>query len=147
MANWDPSYPTEKVDWYSEFIARHADISTSWLQQPRNRESAEHEYLEVRGMGLYTALGESDSTIVVAPLDDGSVCLWDISGARGRKGGILARSKCGMLSVDKDPQNGAGKRSKMISTGVTECVSVDSDRKRAYIAVQSGMVFISSHCS
>ena len=144
MANWDPSYPEEQVDWYSEFIARHADISTSWLQQPRSRESAEHEYLEVRGMGLYTPQGELDSTMVVAPLDDGSVCIWDISGTRGRKGSILARSRSGLLSVDAEPQNGAGKRSKMISTGVTECVSVDSSRKRAYIAVQSGMVFCSS---
>lgn len=145
LANWDPSYPTEKVDWYSEFIARHADISTSWLQQPRNRESAEHEYLEVRGMGLYTPQGESDSTLVVAPLDDGSVCIWDISGTHAQKGSILARSKSGLLSVDEGAQSGAVKRSKMICTGVTECISVDSARKRAYIAVQSGTITSSSH--
>jgi hypothetical protein len=139
MANWDPSYPTEKVYWYDEYIARNAPISTSWLQQPRNRESAEHEYLEVRGMGIYTPPGEADATLVVGPLDDGSVCLWDISGSRGRRGSIVARSKSGLISVDQAPQTGAGRRSKSINTGVTECVSVDSARKRAFFAVQSGM--------
>lgn len=140
IANWDPSYPNEKVQWYDEYIARNAPISTSWLQQPRNRESAEHEYLEVRGMGIYTPPGEENATLVVAPLEDGSVCLWDICGTRGRKGSIIARSKAGLLSVDPPPQTDTtGKRSKMISTGVTECVSVDSDRNRAFFAVQNGM--------
>lgn len=141
MANWDPSYPDEKVHWYDEYIARNAPISTFWLQQPRNRESAEHEYLEVRGMGLYTPAGEDDATLVVAPLDDGSVCVWDLSGTKGRKGGIIARSKSGLISVDPNSQDATGKRSKMINTGVTECVSVDSVRNRAYFAVQSGTSF------
>lgn len=138
MANWDPSYPEEKVQWYDEFIARNAPISTSWLQQPRNRESPEHEYLEVRGMGIYTPPGEEDATLVVGPLDDGSVCLWDITGTKGRKGSIIARSRSGLISADEAAQKGTGKRSKLISTGVTECVSVDSARKRAFFAVQHG---------
>jgi hypothetical protein len=139
MANWDPSYPEEKVQWYDEYIARNAPISISWLQQPRNRESPEHEYLEVRGMGIYTPPGEEDATLVVGPLDDGSVCLWDISGRKGRKGSIIARSKSGLISGDPASQIGTGKHSKLISTGVTECVSVDSSRKRAFFAVQHGM--------
>lgn len=120
MANWDPSYPDEKVNWYDEYIARHAPISTSWFQQPRNRESVMHEFLEVRGMALYTPPGEPGSALAVAPLDDGSLCLWDISGTKGRKGSIVARSKSGLLSVDPSPLPGTGPRSKMISTGVTE---------------------------
>jgi hypothetical protein len=134
MANWDPSYPNEKVNWYEEYIARNAPIKIGWLQQPRNRESAEHEHLEVRGMALYTPLGERDSTFAIAPLDDGSVCLWDITGREARQGSIVARSMSGILSSYSNESN---KRSKMISTGVTECVSVDSGRKRAYFAVQS----------
>jgi hypothetical protein len=141
-ANWDPSYPTEKPRWYDEYIHRNAPISTSWLQQPRHRESPEHGYLEVRGMGLYTPAGESDATLVVGPLDDGSVCVWDISGTLGTKGSIIARSKSGLLSVDPNPPTTTNKRSKMISTGVTECVSVDSGRKRAFFAVQSGTLFL-----
>lgn len=122
MANWDPSYPEEKVNWYDEYIARHAPISTSWFQQPRNRESnnAEKEYLEVRGLAIYTPPGKPEAALAVAPLDDGSLCLWDITGAVGKKGSIVARSKSGLLSVDPSPQSGRGLRSKMISTGVTE---------------------------
>jgi hypothetical protein len=138
MANWDPSYPEEKVQWYDEYIARTAPISTSWLQQPRNRESPEHEYLEVRGMGIYTPAGEEDATLVVGPLDDGSVCLWNISGTKGRKGSIVARSKSGLISANPVGQDGTGRRSKLISAGVTECVSVDSARRRAFFAVQHG---------
>jgi hypothetical protein len=138
LANWDPSYPDEKVHWYDEYVARNAPISTSWLQQPRNRESTEHEYMEIRGMGVYTQSGHSKSSVVVAPLDDGSICLWDINGSQGQKGSIIARSKSGLISVDPYPQSGPERRSKKISTGVTECVSIDSARKRAFFAVQSG---------
>jgi len=138
MANWDPSYPTEKVNWYDEYIARHAPISTSWMQQPRNRESPEHEYLEVRGLAIFTPAGEGGASLAVGPLDDGSVCLWDIKGTRGKKGSIVARSKSGLIAVDPSPQGPAGQRSKMINTGVTECVSVDHMRCKAYFAVQSG---------
>lgn len=138
-ANWDPVFPGEKISWYDEYIKRQAPISTSWLQQPRNRESPEREYLEVRGVALYTPPDDSDSTLVVAPLDDGSLCLWDVGGTKGRKGAIWQRSKPGILSVDPYPQAGPSRRSKMVSTGVTECISVDSLQKRAYVAVQSGM--------
>lgn len=146
MANWDPSYPSEKVNWYDEYIARHAPISTSWLQQPRIQQGAERGFLEVRGFALYTPQGESDSTLVVGPLDDGSVCIWDISRACPKQGRIIARSKSGLLSVDPEPQNGANKRSKMLNTDVTECVSVDNMLRRAYFAVQSGMSNLSRKC-
>ncbi|KAL3423470.1 F-box domain-containing protein [Phlyctema vagabunda] len=139
MANWDPSYPGEKVRWYDEYIARNAPISTSFFEQPRNRESAEHEYLEVRGMALYKPVGEVRSVFVVAPLDDGSVCLWDVCGTKGKKGSIVARSKAGILALDDQPSD-RSKRSKMISTGVTECITVDNALKRAFVAVQSGLI-------
>jgi hypothetical protein len=137
LANWDPSYPDEKVRWYDEYIARNAPISTNWLQQPCRRESPQHEYLEIRGMGLYTEQGESESTLVVAPLDDGSICIWDIAGTKGRKGSIISRSKSGILFPNELSTN-SPPNSHLISTGVTECVSVDSARKIAYVAVQNG---------
>jgi hypothetical protein len=143
LANWDPSYPGEKVRWYDEYIARNAPISTNWLQQPRRRESPQNEYLEIRGMGLYTEQGESESTFVVAPLDDGSICIWDIAGTKERKGSIISRSESGILFPNelstRSPTN-----SQLISTGVTECVSVDSARKIAYIAVKNGKWKLSS---
>jgi hypothetical protein len=137
LANWDPSYPGENVDWYSEFIHRSAPIAVSWLQQPRNRENSRQEPMEVRGVGVYNCPGDRSSSIALAPLDDGSVCLWDMSGSLGAKGRIVARSERSMLCPSSSTAPGA-LRSKMISTGVTECVSINNEHKRAYIAVQSG---------
>lgn len=126
MENWDPSYRGEEVCWYNEYLQRHAPIITNWMQIPRNRDSPERERLEARGMGLYTPRGQPDASMVVAPLDDGSVCIWDINGSQGRKGSIISRSKSGSL----------GPVSGKIGLGVTECVSLDSHSNRAYFAIQ-----------
>ncbi|KAI9744530.1 MAG: hypothetical protein M1818_002059 [Claussenomyces sp. TS43310] len=132
LANWDPSYSTEKIDWYTEFIHRSAPICVSWLQQPRNRESAANEHLEVRGVGTYNPMDDEDKSFAIAPLDDGSVCLWDLSKAAGRKGAIIGRSSSDILLSP-----GTGTRSRMVNTGVIECVTVNSWHKKAYVAVQS----------
>ncbi len=147
LANWDPSYPTEKVDWYGEYIARHAPLSMDWLQHPTasGDRGGRGQKREVQGMALFDAYDAGGANRVVAPLDDGSVCLWDISEAdsttRSRQGRIAARSKAGLLSIDDantpswpDP---AYARAKTNSTGVVECISVDDFRKTAYVAVQS----------
>ncbi|KAI9837105.1 MAG: hypothetical protein M1819_000756 [Sarea resinae] len=157
MANWDLSYPAEKVDWYEEYKQRYAQISFSWLQQPISRIGhSRHQWepRDVLGMGLFedTDPGGAGS-LLVAPLDDGSVCLWDINDGghgrdRDRMGKIIARSKAGLLSVNGpyNPGDSQGEMSasgatkaNMTNTGVVECVSVDSARKRAYFAVQSGL--------
>lgn len=147
LANWDPEFPTEKVDWYSEYIARHAPISMSWLQQPAFERGEGQGRREIRGMSLLDTEYEGHARRVVAPLDDGSVCLWDLNipetTSDSRQGQILARSKPGLLSVHgpkgRSWQNSASTRAEMTSTGVVECVSVDNFRKTAYFAVQSGL--------
>lgn len=141
MANWDPSYPSEKVDWYGEYIARHAPLSTSWLQQPVDKMHGTQDKREIRGLGL---LRDGIDGTVVAPLDDGSVCLWNIGrddeALRTKRGGIIGRSKPGLLSVNglRDTKDSRSK-AKMTSTGVVECVSVDPVRNKAYFAVQSSL--------
>lgn len=137
LANWEPGYSTEKVDYYEEYIHRQAPLSTSWFQQPRHHSSTRHEHLEVRGMGLYNEPAGSQR-FAVAPLDDGSVCLWDVSTSSGRQGSIIGRSNPGILFNG----NGDIARSHMINTGVVECVSVDNVMKRAYVAVQSSELFL-----
>ncbi|MCJ1480816.1 hypothetical protein MMC06_000971 [Schaereria dolodes] len=140
MANWDPSYPLETVDWYGEYIARHGPISMSWLQQPMGPTDTVEESREIGGLG-YIHNGNK----VVAPLDDGSVCLWDIGyedTTGTRRGAILGRSKPGLLSVNPayNP-HGSGQASGMANkwSDVVECVSVDNTRKKAYFAVRSGL--------
>jgi len=136
LANWDPTYPDEKVDWYSEFIHRSAPIAMNWLQQPRNVESGEQDLMEVRGAGVFDPPGGDEASMVVGPLDDGSICIWDVSGPPGRRGRIIARSATNTLSTIGSASDAP--RSRMINTGVTECISVDNHQRRAYIAIQCG---------
>ena len=144
MTSWDPTYPDEKVDWYGEYIARHAPLSMSWLEQPFSEQNGIREKLETRGLGI---LKDDDSSVVVAPLDDGSVCLWNVgredASSLSQEGQIIARSRPGLLSgtgVDGSTlQQSTGARVKMTSTGVVECVSVDRARNKAYFAVQSSL--------
>lgn len=134
LANWDPSYPDEKVDWYSEFIQRSAPITVNWLQQPRNLEHIEQD-LMVRGAGIYNPSCDTETSMVVGPLDDGSICIWDVSGPSNERGRIIARSAPSTLSTSGSALDAP--RS-VINSGVTECISVDNHRKRAYFAIQCG---------
>ena len=139
MANWDPSYPTEDVDWYGEYISRHAPISLDWLQQPIGDITGPGEKREVRGFGLLTDIGSK----VVAPLDDGSICLWNIGTADAvsgtKPGGIIARSRPGLLSAH-DPNSSSRSvvcEMKTASAAVVESVSVDNASNKAYFALQN----------
>lgn len=144
MASWDPTYPDEEVDWYGEYIARHAPLSMSWLEQPFSEQHGLREKLETRGLGIFK---DHDESMVVSPLDDGSVCVWNIgredAPPDSRIGRIMARSRPGLLSVNGPDcstlQDSTMSRAKMTSTGVVECVSVDRARNKAYFAVQSGL--------
>ncbi len=136
LANWDPTYPGEKVDWYSEFIHRSAPIVVNWLQQPRNIESGEQYPIEVRGIGNFNPPSGDEASMLVGPLDDGSICIWDVTGPPGKRGRIIARSATHILSTSGSASDAP--RSRMINTGVTECISIDSHLQRAYIAVQCG---------
>lgn len=136
LANWDPTFHDEKVDWYLEFIHRSAPIAINWLQQPRNTESGESHPMDVRGAGIFNPSSGDETSMVVGPLDDGSICIWDVNGPPGKRGRIIARSVTHTLSTTGSALTAP--RSKMINTGVTECISVDNHRKRAYIAIQCG---------
>ncbi|KAF7560920.1 hypothetical protein G7046_g3225 [Stylonectria norvegica] len=142
MANWDPVFPDERISWYDEYIQRHGPTSVSWLQTPRFRIGGSEMPIEARGLALYTPNNGDDgagSMLAVSPLDDGSVCLWDVSGSRGKRGGIVTKSRPGILFAH-GPGNQDTKRSKRIDTGVTECVSVNNNSHRAFFAVQSHLL-------
>lgn len=142
---WDPSYETEEVDWYSEYIARHGPVSLSWLQQPHSKHGRnKKERYEVKGMGLLRDWSHAGEDKVVAPLENGGVCIWDLNRSHnsscsfGAKGGVIGMSAPGILT--QDMSRGASE-SKSVSTSfvssVGESVSVDSIRRRAYFAAGS----------
>lgn len=123
MANWDPSYEAEKIDWYTEFIQRTAPISIRWSQKPLKQGVETESPLEVRGIGAHYLPGSGDVGMTIAPLEDGSVCLWDA------EGNIIGRSPEGSL-------RGTGREN--ATCGITDGVSVNSDINRAFIAVEKG---------
>ena len=140
IASWDPAVPGEKVDWYLEYVARHASLSLEWLQQPEGKLNGRKERLEVRGMSLL------DENTLLTPLDDGSVCFWDIDPDSTSLGKITARSRPGVLSFDNGRRGCEWQESypssskiRMPSSGIIESVSIDKNRNKAYFAVQSGL--------
>ncbi|KAG6002793.1 hypothetical protein E4U54_000787 [Claviceps lovelessii] len=142
MANWDPRFPGEDISWYDEYIHRYAKTCVNWFEAPRSRENRFGPLIEARGMALYSPYDGNDglgTMLAVSPLDNGSVCLWDVTGSRGQRGRIVATSKPDILFID-GPGSQNSKRSKKIDTGVTECVSVNNDSHRAFFAVQSHLI-------
>ena len=135
LANWEPSYAGEKVDWYEEYVARHGRLSKSWLQQPSG-VSGQSDGLEIWGFGLYNEAGRSK---VVAPMEDGSVYLWSIGQDHSEVtsihgiGSISSHSSHGLLFNPK-PVCSA------INPAVIENVSVDSSKNTAFFAVQAELV-------
>lgn len=139
-AEWDPSYETEDVDWYSEYIARNGPISFSWTQRP---VTGPHRMLrDAMGMGLLRDWSFAREDRVIAPLDDGTVCVWDMNyshsnSANSLKGRITGMSRPGVLMTDMSKRSDKTPlRSPPLEfLNVGECVTVDSMRRRAYIAV------------
>lgn len=143
MANWDPTYPGEKISWYDEWIQRYAPIAVNWYEPShRIHENGTSVPIEARGLALYRPDNPHndgfarDTVLAISPLDDGGICIWDVNGTRGKMGSIFATSKPGLLFID-GPGADNSRRSKRVDSGVTECVSVDSQRHRAFFAVQS----------
>jgi hypothetical protein len=140
LENWDPVFPDETVSWYDEYIHRFAPITMNWFQQPM-LEAGKFQDVDVRGVALYIPSqgpreSASDGLLAVSPLDNGSVCLWDVNGSRKRRGEIIAQSQPNILFID-GPGTKETRRSKMVDTGVTECIAVDNWANRAFIAVQN----------
>jgi len=153
LANWDPSYTSERVDWYKEYTQRHAAIKESWFQRADDGAGDEKETREATGVGvLYRDSAVADK--LIAPMDDGSVCLWDlapedpnnISGAKGR---LHHRSPMGLLTgrgpdFDKDRRI-TDSKAMMTETGAVECVSIDSSQQKGYFAVQNFLNEVDLH--
>ncbi|KAE8148257.1 hypothetical protein BDV25DRAFT_158690 [Aspergillus avenaceus] len=141
-AAWDPSYEGEDIDWYSEYIARNGPISFNWLQQPSTKgDQGKKVRSEVKGMGLLRDWSSARQNKAIAPLEDGSVCIWDINhshsiGSQSTKGKILGLSEPGILMANSSRRNhNPAAKSALEFINLGECVSVDSIRRRAYLAV------------
>ncbi|KAF2677580.1 hypothetical protein K458DRAFT_319365 [Lentithecium fluviatile CBS 122367] len=147
LANWDPTYPGEKVNFYREFIQRHAPQSTSWFEGAKHGHRDDNLHHEATGAGiLYDEDGLADK--LVAPLEDGSISIWEACEGR-RQGRIIARTSIGLLpnkgsDLDYDTRLSQS-QAIMTETGAVECVSVDSRQKKAFFAVQNVLNEVDLH--
>ncbi|KAI0151568.1 hypothetical protein GGR57DRAFT_176222 [Xylariaceae sp. FL1272] len=138
VANWDPTFPGESISWYQEYIHRNAKASTNWFEKPSVAQSTYGEAIDVRGLALYAPSKVRGELYAVSPLEDGSVCLWDVNGTTKKKGAILSRTSPGFLYTEKRRRSGASRRT--IDSGIVECVSVDNDRQVAFFAMEDELV-------
>ncbi|KAJ5597416.1 hypothetical protein N7537_007500 [Penicillium hordei] len=142
-AEWDSSAEGEHVDWYSEYIARNGPISLSWVEQPlvRKGEGKRGQSYEVKGMGLLKDWSSGRQNKIVAPLEDGSVCIWDLNhshsaDSQASKGRILGVSEPGILMTNlSGRRDHSPSKTSLEFINLGEGVSVDSLRQRAYLAV------------
>jgi hypothetical protein len=140
LANWEPAYPGEHFDYYEEFIHRHAPTNVGWLNVQKGGSNDKEALREVTGIGTLNHGLVGSVSHAVTPLDDGSICIWDVTAAStsssGGRGRLLARSRSGLLS-GRAPEAISESHTIMTETGAVECVSIDSHRNKGYFAVQS----------
>lgn len=140
FANWEPGYPTEKIDYYEEFIQRHAPIDVAWLELPNQHVSDRDELREATGVAVLHDQQDIAGETAIAPQDDGSICLWDLSArSTERSGGggrLLAQSRAGLLS-GRSPSATSESHTIMTETGAVECVSIDQWNQKGYFGVQN----------
>lgn len=140
FANWEPGYPDEELDYYEEFIHRHAPISIGWLSLPAAHISDKDTQLEATGVSTIIDGQTKRQDRVVAPLDDGSICIWDVSARStsnaGGGGRLVVQSKRGLLT-GQPPESTSANHIIMTEIGAVECVAIDSNSQRGFFAVQS----------
>lgn len=152
LDNWDPSGVEEKVNWYQEFVQRHAPQQVSWFQDAGHEDDGDdHNGIvrrEATGAGiLYGADGLVSK--LIAPLDDGSIKIWDADAHSSSLGRAVAKSEAGLLSnrgpdLDRATRL-AQSQAIMTDTGAVECVSIDSGRQKAFFAVQNTLNEVDLH--
>ena len=126
-ASWDPLYRGEKVDFYHDYMLRHAPMKVSHFH---NRASG----LEVMGMGLlYNDSGTADKLFI--SLVNGSIRCAEASATHDRLGHRLDATPVGRLTGSRfEARNGPA----YLSTGMgtAETVSIDSRQKRGFFVYQ-----------
>lgn len=140
-SQWDPSYSGEAVSWYAEYVSRQGPVSVEWLYPSTDK----CRWLRAaRGIGIMKDFSYEASDMIVSPLEDGSVCLWNLNrsisdASRSLRGTVAGESSPRLLFDghlrDKNEYNTFNVKD--IPIGGGEGVSIDSYRKVAYIATGS----------
>jgi hypothetical protein len=115
-------------------------MSIGWLKLPKTTLLDKEAVPEATGLATIRESQSSYPDHVVVPLDDGSICIWDISkGSTYNSGGggrLLGQSKRGLLTGQ--PEDAISENHIiMTETGAVQSVAVDSTAQKGYFAVQS----------
>ena len=140
LLNWEPGYPDERLNYYEDYVHRHAPINIGWFKLPR-LEAVDKEILpEATGLVTINDRQSERPSHVVAPLDDGSICIWDLSNrsthTSSSVGRLLGQSKRGLLTGRAEDATSEN-HIIMTETGAVESVAIDSSAGKGYFAVQS----------
>lgn len=136
IADWDPSYRSddlsEEVDWYSEYVGRHGQLSVNWLPLAK-------EILELRGMAM---TGHAGDEKIIAPTEDGSVSVWDVADEEQWPNLRPFTSPPSILFPETSLRGGQSSKAsieKVVEFGgdITECVSVAAAHNRAFFATSN----------
>ena len=156
LASWDPTWPGRDVDFWEEYVHRYADVGVSWVQSPvegkRGGLRGEGNTLEAGGVGIVEGTGGL-AKHAVAPLEDGSVCMWqlcDDDSVTAKPGRIISRSQPGLLTATSanrptSRQSPASQPSLSNDTGAVDNVSVDGTLNHAYFATANYLSEIDLH--
>ncbi|QIW98106.1 hypothetical protein AMS68_003624 [Peltaster fructicola] len=127
LVNWEPGYPGEQIDYYDEYIQRHASVNVSWKHMPGSR--GESDIRTAVGAAFFHPAGSSHNS-VVSPLDDGSIVIHD---PEADTDNILGHSGPGLLT----PRVTSAEDIKqlMTSSSAVEVVSIESSTNRGFFAV------------
>jgi hypothetical protein len=111
-------------------------VNVNWIDLPNESGKDRREIREATGVGILSD-GESGSQHMVSPLDDGSICIWDVTArstlGNGGCASLVGQSTSGLLTGHATPDKS---HTIMTETGAVECVSINSGSKRGYFAVQ-----------
>ena len=127
ITQWDQTSTDEKIDWYSEYVGRHAPLSTTWCESDQ----------DIRGVALHEA-GQK----IVGCLDDGSISIWDIREREigRRKFRKVARSVAGTLFANAYARGQPSvAKTPAAFSGIVDGISIDSARQKAYIAMDQAL--------
>lgn len=125
LAEWDCTAQDERIDWYSEYTARHAPLTTEWMSE------ANKEHAIVESVGVF-----DDEARCLTANQDGSLGIWDIvQSTNGRRTfRHLGRSEPHLIGQDISATAGPSGSRKLSGLGVhSESLVVDSGRMRAYV--------------
>lgn len=144
LANWDPGFPEERINYYEEYIQRHADVCVSWFEGVKDGVGGdEREDREITGVGILYGQGGKVAQRVIGAMDDGSVGVWEF-GKGEMRGRLEGRTRScfltGLGGVGDREQNLTTTKALMTETGAVECVSVDSGTGKGYFGVMNSVV-------